>query len=115
MHKGTKVRPCTIGPGRISLFCQMNRCRPDDDFMSLGRLPEQPFKILKDGAVSADHVFGIRAEISADPPLSGRDHLLPLPSFFTVWGFIRGVRPLHLREAGFYLRAIRFGVLSCIR
>src|ERR1051326_6436543 len=102
MHQGTKIYPGAIAPRGICLLCDVNCRRPDDDFMALALLLEQPFKILKHGAVPVDHVFRIRSEIPADPPLRRRDHLLSLQPSLAVGGFIGSGSTIHSRETGFY-------------
>ncbi len=60
----------------------------------------QPLEILKHRAVSVNFGFSVRAEVSTDPSLYSRDHLLSLLTFIAVDRLIRSSSVVYLCEAG---------------
>ena len=72
----------------------------------------QPLEVLEHRPVSFHHPFCVRSEVSTDPTLGSRDHLLPFLPASEIRRFVHRDSALNIGKACGDLGAIRFGIAS---
>ncbi|MCU1321837.1 MAG: hypothetical protein JWM43_1486 [Acidobacteriaceae bacterium] len=112
VHIRTEVRACVVTPCGVSLFCNVNRRCPEDNFVPPRLLPSQPFEVLEHRPISFYYHLCVRGEVSAYPTLNRRDHLKSFLFVTDRGGSVRCDYALNIGKACGDLRAIQFGIES---